>query len=175
MTRIMKKALVIIQLLLICVASGFSQKKNEKPDFSGIWSLDRQASSGLITMIDNKNLKFTLTLTIEQKDLVFKVTRHGVLSKSNGKGQVTVLTDETSTDRYFLDGRGEINRVMGISGELMSVKTAQNGKKNGKAVREITVERPERMKLSAEESLRRTKAFDERREQFIATIRQGKN
>ncbi len=45
----------------------------------------------------------------------------------------------------------------------MSVKIAQNGKKNGNVVREIRVERPERMKLSAEESLKRTKAFDERR------------
>lgn len=57
----------------------------------------------------------------------------------------------------------------------MSVKAVQNGKKNSKVFRELKVERPERMKLSAEESLKRTKAFDERREQFIATIRQGKN
>lgn len=55
------------------------------------------------------------------------------------------------------------------------MKTAQNGKRNLKAVREIRIERPERAKLSAEESLKRTEAFDERREQFIATIRQGKN
>ncbi|MFN0278089.1 MAG: hypothetical protein ACKVRN_05730 [Pyrinomonadaceae bacterium] len=57
----------------------------------------------------------------------------------------------------------------------MSVKTAQNGKRNLKEVREIKVERPERAKLSADESLKRTKAFNERREQFIATIRQGKD
>lgn len=57
----------------------------------------------------------------------------------------------------------------------MSIKTAQRVKKDPKVVREIRVERPERANLSAEESLKRTKAFDERREQFIATIRQGKN
>ncbi len=57
----------------------------------------------------------------------------------------------------------------------MSVKTEPRIKKSLKAVREIKIERPERAKLSAEESLKRTKAFDERREQFIATIRQGKN
>ena len=57
----------------------------------------------------------------------------------------------------------------------MSVKTAPRIKKSQKAVREIRIERPERAKLSAEESLKRTEAFDERREQFIATIRQGKN
>lgn len=57
----------------------------------------------------------------------------------------------------------------------MSIKTAPRVKKNLKVVREIRVERPERAKLSAEESLKRTEAFDERREQFIATIRQGKN
>ena len=57
----------------------------------------------------------------------------------------------------------------------MIVKTAPRIKKDIKPVRENRIERPERAKLSAEESLRRTKAFDERREQFIATIRQGKN
>jgi hypothetical protein len=57
----------------------------------------------------------------------------------------------------------------------MSVKMAPRAKKNLKEVCEIKVERPERAKLSAEESLKRTEAFDERREQFIATIRQGKN
>ena len=57
----------------------------------------------------------------------------------------------------------------------MRIKTAPRAKKDLKPVREIRIERPERAKLSAEESLRRTEAFDERREQFIATIRKGKN
>ncbi|CAN5472394.1 hypothetical protein BH10ACI2_BH10ACI2_23960 [soil metagenome] len=35
--------------------------------------------------------------------------------------------------------------------------------------------RPPRMKLTAEESLKRTKEFDKRKEKFIATIREGKN
>ncbi len=42
-------------------------------------------------------------------------------------------------------------------------------------VKEIKIERPERMKLSVEESIKRTKEFDKRKEKFIATVRQGKN
>jgi hypothetical protein len=44
-----------------------------------------------------------------------------------------------------------------------------------KDVKEIRIERPPRMKLSAEESLKRTKEFDKRKEKFIASIRKGKN
>ena len=47
--------------------------------------------------------------------------------------------------------------------------------KKAKVVKEIKIERPERMKLSAEESIKRTKEFDQRKEKFIATIRQGRN
>ena len=47
--------------------------------------------------------------------------------------------------------------------------------KKAKIVKEIKIERPERAKLSAEESIKRTKEFDKRKEKFIATIRQGKN
>ena len=48
--------------------------------------------------------------------------------------------------------------------------------KNGKEeIEEIKIERPERARLSAEESIKRTKEFDKRKEKFIATVRQGKN
>ncbi|MGI8469575.1 MAG: hypothetical protein ACR2N3_14100 [Pyrinomonadaceae bacterium] len=47
--------------------------------------------------------------------------------------------------------------------------------KKAKVIKEIKIERPERAQLSAEESLKRTKEFDKRKEKFIATIRQGKN
>ncbi len=47
--------------------------------------------------------------------------------------------------------------------------------KKEKVVKEVKIERPERAKLSAEESLKRMKEFDKRKEKFIATIRQGKN
>ena len=47
--------------------------------------------------------------------------------------------------------------------------------KKVKVVKEVKIERPERMKISAEESLKRTKEFDQRKEKFIATIRQGKS
>ncbi len=46
--------------------------------------------------------------------------------------------------------------------------------KKAKVIKEIKIERPERMKLSAEESLKRTKEFDKRKEKFISTIRKGK-
>lgn len=46
--------------------------------------------------------------------------------------------------------------------------------KNAKVIKEIKIERPERMKLSAEESLKRMKGFDKRKEKFIASIRESK-
>lgn len=48
-------------------------------------------------------------------------------------------------------------------------------KRNLKVVKELKIERPEPAKLSAEESIKRTKEFANRKERFIATIRQGKN
>jgi hypothetical protein len=41
--------------------------------------------------------------------------------------------------------------------------------------KELKIERPPRVKLSAKESLKRTQDFDKRKEQFIASIRKGKN
>jgi len=57
----------------------------------------------------------------------------------------------------------------------MSIKTRQSVKKNLKALREIKIQRPERAKLSAEESLKRMKDFDKRKDKFIAAIRQSKD
>ncbi|MCY7375354.1 MAG: hypothetical protein LH472_05205 [Pyrinomonadaceae bacterium] len=48
-------------------------------------------------------------------------------------------------------------------------------KQNLKLVKEVKIERPEPAKLSAEESIKRTKQFDKRKEKFIAAVRQGKN
>ena len=56
----------------------------------------------------------------------------------------------------------------------MSVKTAPGAKKKLKAVREIRIERPERAKLFAEESLRRMNDFEKRKDEFIASIRMSK-
>ena len=47
--------------------------------------------------------------------------------------------------------------------------------KKAKVVKELKIERPERMKLSAEESLKRMKDFDQRKEKFIAAIRKSKD
>lgn len=44
-----------------------------------------------------------------------------------------------------------------------------------KDLKELKIERPPRVKLSAKESLKRTQDFDKRKEQFIASIRKGKN
>ena len=44
------------------------------------------------------------------------------------------------------------------------------------AIKELEILRPERAKLSAEEALKRMQAFaEERKEQFIATIRKGQS
>jgi hypothetical protein len=53
----------------------------------------------------------------------------------------------------------------------MEVKMA----KRLKDLKELKIERPPRVKLSAKESLKRTQDFDKRKEQFIASIRKGKN
>jgi len=44
-----------------------------------------------------------------------------------------------------------------------------------KDLKELKMERPPRLKLSAKESLKRTQEFEKRKEQFIATVRKGKN
>jgi len=44
-----------------------------------------------------------------------------------------------------------------------------------KELKELKIERPPRLKLSAKESLKRTQEFEKRKEQFIATVRKGKN
>ena len=47
--------------------------------------------------------------------------------------------------------------------------------KKQKKVTELKIERPEREKLAPEESLKRMQDFAQRKEQFVATIRKGKN
>jgi hypothetical protein len=44
----------------------------------------------------------------------------------------------------------------------------------GEEIEEIVVRRPPRARLSPEESLKRMQEFDQRREQFIASVRKGK-
>ncbi|MGH9948381.1 MAG: hypothetical protein ACRD6X_14465 [Pyrinomonadaceae bacterium] len=53
----------------------------------------------------------------------------------------------------------------------MNSKVVHDIKRNPKVVKEITVERPERIKLTAEESLKRMVTFDKRRDKFIAMIK----
>jgi hypothetical protein len=45
----------------------------------------------------------------------------------------------------------------------------------GEAPQELKVERPKRAKLTEEETLKRMEAFDERKEQFVASVRKGKS
>ena len=42
-------------------------------------------------------------------------------------------------------------------------------------LKELKIERPPRIKLSAKESLKRTKEFDKRKESFIAVVRKSKS
>jgi len=44
-----------------------------------------------------------------------------------------------------------------------------------KELKELKIERPPRIKLSAKESLKRTKDFDKRKERFIAAVRKSKS
>ena len=44
-----------------------------------------------------------------------------------------------------------------------------------KDLKELKIERPPRLQVSAKESLKRTQEFDKRKEQFIATARKGKS
>lgn len=44
-----------------------------------------------------------------------------------------------------------------------------------KDLKELKIERPPRIKLSPKESLKRTKDFDKRKEQFVAAVRKGKD
>ncbi len=46
--------------------------------------------------------------------------------------------------------------------------------KKAKVIKEIKIERPERAKLSAEESLKRMNDFIKRKEKFVASIRESK-
>ena len=45
--------------------------------------------------------------------------------------------------------------------------------KNKRNIKGVKIKRPPRAKLSAKESLKRTQEFENRKEQFIATVRKG--
>jgi hypothetical protein len=62
-----------------------------------------------------------------------------------------------------------------ISAEQARVKEAAQMARRLKDIKEVKIERPPRIKLSAKESLKRTQEFDKRKEQFIATVRKGKS
>ncbi|MGI8669949.1 MAG: hypothetical protein ACR2J3_08925 [Aridibacter sp.] len=47
--------------------------------------------------------------------------------------------------------------------------------KKAKVIKKVKIERPERAKLSAEESLKRMNDFDKRKEKMIAAIRKENN
>jgi hypothetical protein len=47
--------------------------------------------------------------------------------------------------------------------------------KKATGAKKLKMQHPSRLKLTAEESLRRMKQFSKRKEKFIATIREGKN
>jgi hypothetical protein len=47
--------------------------------------------------------------------------------------------------------------------------------KKQKDEQELKTERPERARLTEEETLKRMESFDERKEQFVASVRKGKS
>jgi hypothetical protein len=44
-----------------------------------------------------------------------------------------------------------------------------------KKIEELKIERPQRAKLTADESLKRMQSFPKRKEKIVAAIREGKN
>ncbi len=61
-------------------------------------------------------------------------------------------------------------RLSGMNVVIMEAEMA----KRLKDLKELKIERPPRIKLSAEEALKRTQEFDKRKEQFIAAVRKSK-
>jgi hypothetical protein len=58
--------------------------------------------------------------------------------------------------------------------ESMNAKSQSKVKKRIEAIREVRIERPDRQKLTAEESLKRMNDFEKRKDDFIASIRKSK-
>jgi hypothetical protein len=56
----------------------------------------------------------------------------------------------------------------------MNAKSQSKVKKRIEAIREVRIERPDRQKLTAEESLKRMNDFEKRKDDFIASIRKSK-
>ncbi len=56
----------------------------------------------------------------------------------------------------------------------MNAKSQSKVKKRIEAIREVRIERPDRQKLTAEESLKRMNEFEKRKDDFIASIRKSK-
>jgi hypothetical protein len=62
-----------------------------------------------------------------------------------------------------------------IRGRATFILSEEGMAKRLRDLKEVKIERPPRVKLSAEESLKRTQEFDKRREKFIASVRKGRN
>ena len=65
--------------------------------------------------------------------------------------------------------RGRCDKI-----DVMSSKVTKKTGRNFKAIREVRIERPERKILSPDESLKRMKDFEKRKDEFIASIRKSK-
>jgi hypothetical protein len=63
--------------------------------------------------------------------------------------------------------------VQYVTERQLSAREARMAKRL-KDLKEVKIERPPRIKLSAEESLKRTQEFEKRKEKFIAAVRKGK-
>jgi len=85
---------------------------------------------------------------------------------------VTLLASVSS---LFNRGTEKGRDCVRISIELIECRGVKPMARRLKDLKEVKIERPPRIKLSAKESLKRTSEFDKRKEQFIATVRKGKS
>ena len=80
----------------------------------------------------------------------------------------TVLSQVLSELRQLREAverdREEIER---LKAELAATRTESS--------QQVTIMRPKRMKLTADEAIKRVESFPQRRDEFVASIREGKN
>lgn len=106
----MKRGWLIIHLVIICAVSGFSQKKDGRPDFSGNWTFDRSGSSyhsAGIEQIGAKNFVPNCAINMKIQQTVSEIK---IISNSNCR-ENGALRDYKGNSSYFTDERGDLNKA----------------------------------------------------------------
>ena len=83
--------------------------------------------------------------------------------------------EEASLDQVMAEVRQLREAVERDRAEIERLKSELSRVQATEEPDRVLVQRPTRMKLTAEESLRRVESFPERRDEFVASIREGKN